>query len=214
MFWNDLSVVQLFQEKYRTDSTRLKNWDYSQDGFYFITICTQDREEIFGKIRAGKIILNEIGKVVAAEWRRTGEIRANIELDEFVIMPNHLHGIVEISNRDNGKTKNFCKDVVTSRDVARNVSTQINKFSKISPKPGSLSTVVRSFKSAATKCIRQIHPAMDRVWQSRFYDRIIHGEDELNLVRDYIRKNPVNWDIDEENLKFQNVTQTHRSRKA
>ncbi len=89
---------ELFGEKYRTQSVRLKHYDYSGSGFYFVTICTKDREEFFGEVKNGVMVLNEIGRVAAIEWRKTGEIRENVNLHEWVVMPNHFHGIVEIDN--------------------------------------------------------------------------------------------------------------------
>ena len=87
-----------FQEKYRTESRRLAGWDYSADGYYSITICAKNRENIFGEIRNGKMQLNEIGKIMEEEWQQTEKIRRNVKLDAFVVMPNHLHGILVIDN--------------------------------------------------------------------------------------------------------------------
>ncbi|MFH0834225.1 MAG: transposase [Patescibacteria group bacterium] len=211
-------MAALFQNKYRINSSRLSGFDYAQDGYYFVTICTQNRESLFGEIRNGKMMLNELGKIVAAEWNQTAKIRHNVKLDAFVVMPNHLHGIVVIDNWNDGKNVEthcnaFIKNDMWSekimgtnvdRDVARNVSTSMaEKFSKISPKSGSLAAIIRGFKSATTKQIHQIAPALDRVWQARFHDHIIRGEDELNRIRDYIRLNPDNWAKDEVNLESQ-----------
>ncbi|MFZ2154065.1 MAG: transposase [Candidatus Moraniibacteriota bacterium] len=87
-----------FKEKYKIKSARLKGYDYSQNGMYFITICTKNREEFFGEIKNGEMALNEIGKIVKEEWLQTSIIHPNILLDEWIIMPNHIHGIIEIKN--------------------------------------------------------------------------------------------------------------------
>lgn len=87
-----------FKNKYRIKSARLKGYDYSQSGMYFVTICTKNRREFFGEVINGEIALNEIGKIVENEWLQTPIIRHDIFLDEWVIMPNHIHGIIEIKN--------------------------------------------------------------------------------------------------------------------
>ncbi|MFH0776659.1 MAG: transposase [Patescibacteria group bacterium] len=217
-------MAELFQDKYRIKSSRLSGFDYSQDGYYFVTICTQNRENLFGKFRAGKMVLNELGKIVTVEWNQTAKIRHNVKLDAFVVMPNHLHGIVVIDNWNDGKNVEthcnaFLRNDMRSekimgtnvdRDVARNVSTSMaENFSKISPKSGSLAAIIRGFKSATTKRIHQIHPAADRIWQTRFHDHIIRGENELNRIREYIWQNPGNWEKIDENLKYSNAFATH-----
>jgi putative transposase len=136
--------------------------------------------------------LNEYGIIINEEWRKTGDKRPGIKLDEFVIMPNHVHGIVRILGA--------FSPTVSRRDVARNVSTKngLNNFSLISPSSGSLPVIIRSFKSAATN---RMHAAgfNGAVWQSRFHDHIIRDEKSLFQIRTYIKNNPLNWDSDEEN---------------
>jgi REP element-mobilizing transposase RayT len=90
--------MEKFKQKYTIKSTRLENYDYAQNGLYFVTICTKDREELFGEIKDGKMVLNDVGKIVQDEWLKTPIIRPNVFLDAWVIMPNHLHIIVEIIN--------------------------------------------------------------------------------------------------------------------
>jgi len=92
--------MTLFKNKYRIESSRLKDWDYSKDGAYFVTICTHDMKNYFGKVIEDKVILTNIGKIVNNEWLRTKEIRENILLDEYIVMPNHFHGILMILNDD------------------------------------------------------------------------------------------------------------------
>jgi putative transposase len=88
--------AQKYKNQYRIKSARLQGHDYSLDGLYFITICTKDKEHFFGEIENGKMILNDIGKIIQEEWLQTPIMRPNVFLDEWVIMPNHLHGILEI----------------------------------------------------------------------------------------------------------------------
>jgi putative transposase len=96
----DLIVSELFNNKYNTDSTRLKNWDYSSPGFYYVTIVTDIRINYFGKIEGDSVILNEIGNIVLKYWNEIPEHFSNVKLDEFIIMPNHIHGIIKITNDD------------------------------------------------------------------------------------------------------------------
>lgn len=168
-------------EKYRIASARLKEYDYSAPNWYFVTINTKNHKEYFGEIKNGKMNLNDLGKTAEEEWIKTPELRKNIELDYYVVMPNHFHGILII-------TETIC------RDVARNVSTN-KKYSEISPQAGSLSTIIRGYKAAVTK---RIHETGDKnfSWQARFYDRIIRNERELNAIRNYIEQNPLRWELD------------------
>ncbi len=166
-------------------SVRLKGYDYSSAGAYFITICAWNRECIFGEIIDGEIKLNDYGKAVQQEWMRTGDIRPNIELDENVIMPHHFHGIVIIN------AGNIC------RGMARHAPTG-RQFAK--PITNSLSTIVGAFKSAATKSINISRNTYGMpVWQRNYFERVIRNENELFRIREYVRFNPVKWDMDEEN---------------
>ncbi len=107
--------MSLFQNQYRIESARLQGWDYSRAGLYFITICAHDRAHFFGEISAGEMKLSPIGEIVAEEWQKTPQIRSNVELDAWVVMPNHLHGIVGITHQ--------IPNVETFR---RNVSTRVH----------------------------------------------------------------------------------------
>jgi len=140
----------------------------------------------FGYVIEDIMHLNALGQIVKKEWKRSEAIRKNVELDEWIIMPNHFHGILWIK----GAT-------TIGRDVARNVSTS-EFMSNISPKRGSLSTIIRSFKSAVTKHIRKNHNP-NFAWQSQFYDHVIRNETALENIRNYIKENPKNWERDRNN---------------
>jgi len=172
----------LFKNRYKINSTRLKHWDYSNDGYYFVTICTKDRINYFGQIKNDEMILNKYGEIIKRCWQKIPNHFLNTKLDEYIVMPNHIHGIIIINNHK-------------CRDVACNVST----MAKISPKSNSLSTIVRSFKSACAKRIHEYDLAF--AWQARFYDRIIRNERELYNVRKYIKNNPQKWGLDRNNLE-------------
>ncbi|MCD6585624.1 MAG: hypothetical protein J7K96_07675, partial [Desulfobacteraceae bacterium] len=142
---------------------------------------------MFGKIENGVMQLSDIGKMAEKYWQEIPNHVPFVKLDEFIVMPNHIHGIVIIEKNDG----NDC------RDVACNVTTRVidKKMSSISPKTNSLSTTIRSYKSAISKSVHEFYP--DFAWQSRFHDRIIRDNDELNRIRKYIVNNPHNWAKDD-----------------
>jgi len=174
--------------KFYRKSYRLRNWDYSIIGYYFVTLCTKNLQEYFGQILNGKMILNNIGQNANKFWIDIPQHFENVKLDEFVIMPNHVHGIIFIDKR---------RDVALQRPYK-----QIdNKHSHISPKSKSLSTIIRSYKSIVTKTINKKSPNPYFSWQPRFYDHIIRNERSLNHIRQYIKNNLLNWNLDENNNK-------------
>lgn len=162
-------------------SIRLKEFDYSTPWWYYITICTYNRKNLFGQIINGKMILSELGIIVEEEWLNTEKLRNNVELDYYIIMPNHFHGI----------------PIINSRDTARCVPTnEKRKFGEMIP--GSLPVIVRSFKSAVTKRINELRNSPgEPVWQKNYYEHIIRNENDLNNIRSYIELNPLKWEIDE-----------------
>lgn len=167
-------------------STRLKRWDYRSEGSYFITICTQNRIRYFGKIINGEMLLSDLGKIAHDFWLEIESRESNLELGEFVIMPDHIHGIL------------ILKENVEGASDVRNELSQLNQSSKknermslISPKANSISAIIRSFKSAVTKQANCLGFAFK--WQRGFYDRIIRNEYEFNNVSSYIRQNPSKW---------------------
>ena len=165
-------------------SIRLQGYDYAEAGAYFVTVCTYNREFLFGEITNGEMRLNEIGQVVIEEWLRTADVRKNIELDAFVVMPNHFHGIVVITGNGRG--------VLQYAPTA-------NQPSLRSPSQ-TIGAIVRGFKSITTKRINIIRNTLGvPVWQRNYYEHIIRTEDESNLLREYIVNNPAQWELDEEN---------------
>ncbi|MFH1187862.1 MAG: transposase [bacterium] len=187
------SEPQKFRGKYRIESARLKGYDYSSDGAYFITICTKNREHFFGEIINQEIKLSEIGEIVRNEWMRTPEIRENVILDEWVIMPNHLHGIICI---DNSNVETHCNASLQQCNEYQEQEYE-NSFG---PQSNNLSAIIRGFKGAATKNIH-IAGFSEFLWQSRFYDHIIRNGDELNRIKKYIFNNPFNWEKDKNNAE-------------
>jgi len=170
-------------EKYHRRSIRLKDYDYSQTGAYFITICTNNNKCIFGSVEDGAMRLNKYGVIVKNEWLKTAELRLNVVLDEYVVIPNHFYGIIMV--------------VDDCRGTARRAPT-VERFSK--PVPNSLPTIVRSFKSAVTKRINEMRGKCEiPIWQRNYYEHVIRNEDKLNEIRQYIQNNPLGWHLDWEN---------------
>ncbi len=178
-----------FKNKYRISSARLAGYDYGNSGFYYVTICTKNKIHYFGEIaetlHATSLQPSRIGEIANQFWKEIPEHFPLVELDEYSIMPNHMHGIIAIE-------KPYEKDAPETLYAG---SLQSNKMSDISPKSGSLSTVIRSFKSAVTKWCNENN--YEFFWQPRFHDHIIRNEKELNNIRQYIIDNPKNWNDDE-----------------
>ncbi len=161
-------------------SIRLQNYDYSQNGYYFITICTKDKKCLFGKIENEKMILNELGKIAYKELQKTEEIRKNVKLDKFVIMPNHIHAII-----------------VIDKPVGAYGNTPLQCKTKFKSPSNNLGAIVRGYKSAVTKQINEYRktPKLP-VWQRNYYEHIIRNEKSLNQIQEYIICNPITWKKD------------------
>lgn len=174
-----------YQNPYQKGSPRLFGYDYSSEGWYFITICTKNRLHHFGQIKNKSFLSSGIGEMIIEEWLKTPKIRKslNITLDKFCLMPNHFHAIIKIGN-----------PLLPSSDKRLPASDfKQNRFGKQSQ---NLSSIIRGFKGACTK---RIHLELDDSfqWQSRFYDHIIRDIDSLNKIQDYICNNPINWEKDD-----------------
>jgi len=167
----------LFKNKYRIKTTRLPYWDYGGDGLYFITICTKNRECYFGDVIGGEMKLSNIGKMAQRFWLEIPKHFPFIELDEFKIMPNHLHGIIKI---------------VETQNLA-----SLRRGNKFGPQSKNLASIIRGFKIGVKKWATINNVNFD--WQPRFYDHIIRDENDLNRIRKYIRENPARWEFDRNN---------------
>jgi REP element-mobilizing transposase RayT len=162
----------------RRRSIRLPTYDYSQGGAYFITICAHDRHCLFGRVIDAQMQVNELGAIIEEEWFQSPTVR-RIVLDAFVVMPNHVHGIVFIDSVG-----------ATGRSPAASSG----------PRRGSLSSFVGSFKAAATRRIKALSLTPDSpVWQRNYYEHIIRDDKSLDAIREYIDNNPANWASDRQN---------------
>lgn len=174
--------------KHHRRSTRLQGYDYTQNGAYLVTICTSERSCLFGQVTdAGEMLLSTLGCVVEENWHKSAEIRKEIILDAFIVMPNHIHGIIM---------------VIGEPPVGAQGRAPLPKSTALSRPPRSLGSFIAGFKSAITTQINRIRVTPHApVWQRGFHDKIIWNEQILNSFRIYIENNPANWAFDEENPK-------------
>ena len=174
-------------------SMRLKGYDYSQEGLYFITICVQNRNCWFGNIENGDMELNEIGIIANKYWMEIPNHYPQVKLHEHIIMPNHLHGIIEIVgichgkslHDDAGNTVGTCHGMSLSQPKSHE-----RHFAK--PISGSVSTIINQYKSSVKRwCNKNNYEYFQ--WQSRFNDHIIRNEQSLETISNYILNNPTKW---------------------
>jgi REP element-mobilizing transposase RayT len=184
-------------------SIRLKGYDYGQLGVYFITLCTHNKECWFGEIRDSQMCLNQLGKIVTQEWLRTPEIRSEITLDEWIVMPNHLHGIIIITNTN--PSPNPANPVGAHRRApsSHHVSNPQRAPSQFRRYSNSLPSIIAGFKSAATKRINILRetPRIP-LWQRNYYESVLCDTEHLEHVRNYIRANPSCWKDDSEYSQY------------
>jgi REP element-mobilizing transposase RayT len=159
---------------------RLENHDYSHPGFYYITICTKNRENYFGKITENGMELSDMGNIVKQHWLKIPENFNDVDLDLYTIMPNHIHGIIIIKN-----------------DVKRIRNRQACSLQKRNHQK--LPVIIGSFKSGVTRTLNEMSQIPFFSWQKSYYDRIIRNNRELDKIREYIKNNPVNWRNDRDN---------------
>lgn len=200
-----------FRNKYRIKSSRLPHWDYKRNAAYFITICTRYRENFFGEISNGTMHLSGIGEIAEDLWVKIPEHFPYVSNDEFIVMPDHIHGIIIIDNHD---TLSGCEPASVVETVLDggpispvetlhatslrfrqqsqpHQQSQPGKKTLHPPKTGSLSVIIRSYKSAVTKKAREIN--LQFAWQDRFYDHIIRDNGSFERIAYYIKMNVVNW---------------------
>ena len=193
-------------DKHARRSIRLRAYDYTKLGTYFVTVCIYQRECLLGDVVKGNMVLNEYGDIVQACWDEIQAHIPNAELDAFVVMPNHVHGIIVLQRAVNA-TQILCRGAACCAPTTCTCCAPIKSpmttltartFGKIVP--GSLPATIRSFKSATTKRINEIRGTLGLpVWQRNYYEHIIRNDAELNRAREYISMNPLRWHLDREN---------------
>jgi REP element-mobilizing transposase RayT len=205
---------------YRSGTLRLDEWDYRRSAWYFVTICTHDRVSYFGTVRNGIVGLSPAGCIASHEWRRTPEIRPYVRLGAWIVMPNHIHGLIGIttespahdvvagtdtSKRDGSNTANNAdnsdgvdasrRDASTNAKQPKNTDENTDTNDNFRLHAHSLGAIIGQYKSVCTKRIRAACRP-DFGWQSRYYDRIVRTRREWTAVRRYIHQNPANWTDD------------------
>ena len=194
-------------EKHHRRSIRLKGYDYTQPGAYFITICTYQRQCLFGEIIAGTMHLNLTGQIVQTCWKNLSKHFPFIELDVFTVMPNHLHGIIIITETNpnqnlNVGEKHSCPNIL---DLPKNEYKNASPFTDKPPAKGtqtqSLGAIIQNFKSTSTRKINRINENFGKtLWQRNYHEQIIRDEQSLHYIQQYITENSQNWREDKENL--------------
>ena len=166
-------------DKHRRRSIRLNDYDYGQSGAYFVTVCTKNRECLFGEVVDGAMRSNELGRAAADSWEWLGRQYEQISLDAWVIMPNHLHGVIILDDLRKGGSRTAPTAGIKTKTLGR---------------------VVGAFKTVSTKKINIVRgtPAVP-VWQRNYYEHVIRSEDELHRIQTYIENNALKWDMDQEN---------------
>lgn len=165
---------------YKNKTLRYNDYNYSNNGFYFITICIKDRRHVFGEIENGKMIINNIGIIAKNIWQNLNKNRKNILLHTFVVTPNHIHGIVQVNNINQYNV------------VPENTSERKNQI---------IPNLISVYKSLVSKEIKKKYINIDFKWQKSYYDRIIRNDSELMAIENYINSNPSKWERDIENKK-------------
>ncbi|MCX6740152.1 MAG: transposase [Candidatus Parcubacteria bacterium] len=176
---------EYFQNKFRTSSIRMNHWNYSWPAMYYVTICTQNRECCLGEIKDGQVYMTKIGNIVFEEVINVPKLRRDVLLDDFIVMPNHIHVIFVIKEDDFGHN---------GRDTVNRVSTD-RKFGFVQPK--SLSSIVNAFKGGVTRRCHKNN--LDFQWQANYYEHIIKNDEDYARIKEYIAHNPVNWIKDRNN---------------
>jgi putative transposase len=182
-------------------SIRLKGWDYTSLGWYFVTICAQNRQCLFGDIANGDMLLNDAGRNVKKCWQDIPEHFPHVTLDEFVIMPNHVHGIIFIAHSVGAYNH-------TPQKLDRPIRRRANIYSPLPDNPPlrspskTVGSIVRGFKIGVSEWFRK-NSDMSAIWQRNYYEHIIRNEIELDQTRQYICANPATWPLDDENPEKQ-----------
>ncbi len=166
--------MTVYRNKYRVETTRLPSWDYSSPGYYFVTICTKAQQCCFGRIVDGHMELSNLGRVAHDCWIAIPEHFAFAAVDQFVVMPNHVHAIVVISQLGGPPRRN-----------------------QFGPQSGNLASIVRGYKIGVKKYATEQRLSFD--WQPRFFEHIIRNETALGRIRGYVVTNPQRWEADEYN---------------
>ena len=185
----------LFKGKYRISSARLQCWDYGANGAYFVTICTKDKYNFFGEIVDQKMILSRVGILADVLWYEIRNHAQHITLGDFVVMPNHIHGILILDKPDINNSNDDIGDRVNKTNNQTHDDHQtIGQKRFQNQGKNTLSSMVGGYKSAVTKHCNRL--GLEFAWQPRFYDHIIRDHSSFLKISEYIRNNPIKWEDD------------------
>ena len=186
-------------EKHHRRSIRLKGFDYTKPGGYYITIVAQERQCLFGEVMNWKMVLNDFGKIIEYHWQKLPQHFKHIKLEVFQIMPNHFHGVIMITDTVicRGKAFNVKNSTIESKSFKNALPLTVRPHGT---KPGSLAAIVQNFESVTTRKINRIRKTPgQKLWQRNYYEHIIRNDYDLNRIREYIMNNPLQWEMDDEN---------------
>jgi REP element-mobilizing transposase RayT len=216
LFGGDWTKIKIempgkYMNKYRSESVRLQNWNYGWNAAYFITICARNRECFFGDVVNGKIQLSPVGAIANVLWYEIRNHAKNVELGEFIVMPNHVHGIIILhgrrdrgDNRRDDRGDNAC--VVPTIPTIPGTTIGQQRFQNQGK--NTISSIIGGYKSAVTKHCNRL--GLDFGWQSRFYDHIIRDDQSFHNISNYIIDNPAKWTADKLfNQSPKNETNAH-----
>ena len=168
--------------KHHRRSIRLKGYDYTQNGAYFVTICTWQRQSLFGAIVSSQMQLTRYGEIIELYWDNLIKHHRHVELDQFVIMPNHVHGIILLTDNQ----------LIANNDLW-------GRSNQSRPQRHGLPEIIRGFKTFSARSINRHRKLTGvSVWQRGYYEHIIRSQESLQRIREYIINNPVNWDNKDE----------------
>jgi len=186
--------VSNFADKYRVESGRKLGWNYSNDGIYFITICTLNKGKLFGKIVDGEMILSKIGQIANDYIVEIPKHFANVCLSAFVVMPNHVHILFHVETHHGASLQDNRKVTLIKHDHRNHPDyfIRLNEFSN-----QTVPVIIKQYKSAIKKYANQNNIWFG--WQSRYYDEIIENEKRFKVIKYYIKNNPKNWEKDKLN---------------
>ncbi|MEM1216272.1 MAG: transposase [Bacteroidota bacterium] len=184
-----------YKGKYRIESSRLQNWDYGWDGAYFITICTKDRAHYFGDINNGIMHLSPVGAIANVLWYEIKNHASNLTLGEFVVMPNHVHGILILDGNDGVREKAGLVSTSSPSEIEPPQTIGQKRFQNQGK--NTISSIVGGYKSAVTRHSRRL--GFDFAWQARFWDHVIRDENAYERISQYIKNNTIKWQDDKLN---------------
>ena len=172
-------------------SIRLRGFDYASNAVYFVTLCSSDRRCLFGDVVDGLMILNPIGQLIEREWLNSALIRVELDLHSFVVMPNHLHGLLTVTPAESDRSADDGKDALRASGACH---------APLRREPRSLGSLVTGFKSATTRQFRLMTGETGSLWQRGFYEHVVRDERDFARIGGYIANNPANWALDQENI--------------